>query len=87
VLSFLSAVVLNWVLGRIVVFGVSHHHPAKEFTMVLIASVIGLGIQLFVVYASVEFIKFYPLIGKMLSILFSFFWNYWFRAKIIYRYN
>lgn len=85
VISFNCAVVLNWILSRTVVFGISHHHPAKEFIMVFIASIVGLGIQLFVVYASVEILKFYPLIGKILSILFSFFWNYWFRATIIYK--
>jgi putative flippase GtrA len=85
VLSFVLAVLLNWVLGRKVVFGASQHHPAKEFIMVLIASSIGLGIQIGVVYTSVTVLKLYPLIGKVLSIGFSFFWNYWFRAKIIYK--
>ena len=85
IISFVMAVVLNWILGRKVVFGASHHHPAKEFIMVLVASVIGLGIQLTVVWFSVEVVKLYPLIGKMLSIGFSFFWNYWFRAAIIYK--
>jgi putative flippase GtrA len=85
VLSFALAVVLNWVFGRKFVFGKSHHAPAKEFTMVLIASLVGVGIQLVVVFVSVEVFKLYPLIGKILSIMFSFFWNYWFRAAVVYK--
>jgi putative flippase GtrA len=85
VVSFVTGVLLNWVIGRKVVFGASHHHPTKEFLMVLVASLVGLGLQLGVVFGSVTLLHLYPLIGKVLSILISFFWNYWFRAAIIYR--
>lgn len=84
VLSFGLAVILNWIIGRVAVFGASSHHPAREFAMVSFASIAGLGIQLGVVLVSVEVLLLYPLIGKILSIMFSFFWNYWFRVKIIY---
>lgn len=83
--SFILAVVLNWIGSRLLVFGASHHHPAREFLMVFIASVVGLGIQLAVVFICVDVLHLYPLIGKVLSIGFSFFWNYWFRAQIIYK--
>ena len=85
IISFVTGVVLNWITGRLFVFGASHHHPTREFAMVLIASVVGLGIQIFVVFLSVQLLGLYPLIGKMLSIVFSFFWNYWFRAAIVYK--
>lgn len=85
VISFIVGVVLNWIAGRIFVFGISQHHPVREFAMVLAASVVGLGIQITVVYVSVQLLLLYPLFGKILSIIFSFFWNYWFRAKIIYK--
>lgn len=83
-LSFMFAVVLNWIGSRRIVFGASHFSPAKEFTLVLIASLVGLGIQMGVVFTAVELLLLYPLIGKVLSILFSFFWNYWFRARFIF---
>ncbi|HEX6462223.1 MAG TPA: GtrA family protein [Candidatus Saccharimonadales bacterium] len=83
--SFIFAVILNWVASRLFVFGASVHHPLREFLMVFIASIVGLGIQLGVVYVSVSVLLLYPLIGKVLSIFFSFFWNYLFRSKIIYR--
>lgn len=85
ILSFLVGVVLNWIVGRLLVFGASQRHPMREFLMVFIASVVGVGIQILVVFLSVQVAGLYPLIGKMLSIVFSFFWNYWFRAAIVYK--
>lgn len=85
VLSFALAVVLNWIGGRVFVFGTSRHHPLREFIMVLIASIVGVLIQLAVVHISVNVLHLYPLIGKVLSVGFSFFWNYWFRAIIVYK--
>ncbi len=85
IISFVVGVILNWIVGRLLVFGSSEHNPLKEFTMVLAASLVGVAIQVFVVYISVTILLFYPLIGKMLSIVFSFFWNYWFRATIVYK--
>jgi len=83
--SFVFAVALNWIASRVFVFGPSAHHPLREFAMVFVASIVGLGIQLGVVYVSVSLLLLYPLIGKALSILFSFFWNYWFRSAVIYK--
>lgn len=85
VASFLLGVILNWIIGRKLVFGVSSHHPLKEFLMVLGASIGGVLIQVVVVHISVSILLLYPFIGKFLSIVFSFFWNYWFRSKLIYR--
>lgn len=85
VLSFIIGVILNWICSRKFVFGASEHHPAKEFTMVLIASLVGVVIQVTIVGISVNILTLYPLVGKIISIFFSFFWNYWFRARFIFR--
>jgi putative flippase GtrA len=85
IVSFVVGVLLNWIGGRIFVFGTSEHNKSKEFAMVFLGSLVGVCIQLSVVYVSVAVLLLYPLIGKALSICFSFFWNYWFRAKIVYK--
>lgn len=85
IISFVTGVILNWIGSRILVFGASQHHPLSEFIMVFLASIGGLLIQIGVVFVSVQVLALYPLIGKMLSIIFSFFWNYWFRAAIVYK--
>lgn len=83
-LSFIIAVVFNWLVSRYFVFSGSRFNPLKEFTLVAIASIVGLGIQLGVVYVSVEMLMLIPILGKAISICFSFFWNYWFRAKYVF---
>jgi len=87
VVSFALAVVVNWFLSRKVVFGASAHHPAKEFLYVTIASVVGLAVQLLVVYICVNSLHLYPLLGKVVSIGASFFWNYWFRSAIVFKHK
>lgn len=83
--SFIFGVILNWIFSRRFVFGASLHHPLKEFIMVGIASLVGAVIQLLIVFVSVEFLLLYPLFGKVVSIAFSFVWNYWFRLKFIFK--
>lgn len=85
ILSFAIGVILNWIGGRILVFGKSSHRASKEFGMVLAASLGGVLIQVIVVHISVAILLLYPIIGKILSIGFSFFWNYFFRSRIIYK--
>lgn len=85
IVSFVTGVILNWIGGRLLIFGRSAQPAVREFLMVLAASIGGLLIQLGVVFVSVEVFHLYPLMGKLLSIGFSFFWNYYIRAAVIYR--
>lgn len=87
VISFIVGVALNWVIGRIFIFDKSQKTALKEFLLVLIASVVGVIIQIAIVIFSVEVLGLYALFGKILSIIFSFFWNYWFRARFVYNQN
>lgn len=82
--SFVIAVIFNWLISRFFVFSGSKFKAVKELTLVATASVIGLCIQLSVVYISVEKLLIIPVIAKTISIFFSFLWNYWFRAKYIF---
>ncbi len=85
IVSFISGVILNWIGGRVFIFGKSHYRPSKEFTLIFVASLVGLAIQLAVVTLLVEYLAIYPFFAKTVSIVFSFFWNYWFRVRFVYR--
>ncbi len=87
VISFIVGVALNWIIGRIFIFDKSRKTALKEFLLVLAASVVGVIIQIAIVIFSVEVLGLYALLGKILSIVFSFFWNYWFRARFVYNQN
>lgn len=83
-LSFSFAVLFNWLVSRYFVFSGSRFSATKELSLVAMASIVGLGIQLSVVYISVEKLLIIPVVAKAISIIFSFLWNYWFRAKYIF---
>lgn len=85
VLSMLVGIVLNWIASRLFVFEPSHHTKKAEFGLVLAASLVGVGIQSLTSFISVGIFNFSPLVGKMLAICITFFWNYFIRALFIYK--
>ena len=78
------AIILNWYFSQRYVFSHRPHSPQKEFTLVLIASLIGIGLQLAVTAAVVELARLAPIVGKLLAICVTFFWNFWFRKKYVF---
>jgi putative flippase GtrA len=83
--SLLLVIFLNWYLGKLFVFKTSRHKAHTEFMLVMIASLVGLGIQLTVTAFAVEILLVAPLLGKMLAIAVTFFWNYWIRKNYIFK--
>ena len=82
--SMFVGIVLNWYFSQKFVFSHRPHAPRKEFTLVLIASLIGVGLQLAVTATVVEILLLAPIIGKFLAICVTFFWNFWFRKKYVF---
>lgn len=82
--SMLIAIVLNWYFSQRFVFNHRPHTPRKEFMLVFVASLIGIGLQLAVTAAIVELAHMLPIVGKLLAICVTFFWNFWFRKKYIF---
>lgn len=85
ILSLFIGIILNWLGSRYFVFGNSQHSAKKEFSLVLITSLFGVVLQTATVYVTVELINQAPIIGKVLAIIITFFWNYIVRKKYIYR--
>ena len=82
--SMAVGIVLNWYFSHKFVFKYRPHSKHKEFTLVLVASLIGVVLQLAVTAIMVELIRSSPLIGKLLAICVTFFWNFWFRSKYVF---
>ena len=85
VLSQLVGIVLNWVGSRYYVFGASRHRAHKEFGLVFATSLVGVGLQSATVYIVVGILKAQPLLGKLIAIVITFFWNYFVRKRYIYK--
>lgn len=78
------AIVLNWYFSQAFVFKHRPHSVGKEFTLVVIASLIGIALQLAVTAFVVEILHAIPLLGKLAAICVTFFWNFWFRKKYVF---
>ena len=83
-ISMAIGIVLNWVGSRKFVFKTRRHAPHKEFTLVLVTSLVGVGFQLAVTYMAVDVLRQLPAVGKLLAIVVTFFWNFWARKKFIF---
>ncbi len=84
-LSMAISFFLNWYLGRRFIFKDSERRAHIEFTLVFIASLIGVGIQLAVISFTVEILSLAPLFGKLIAICITFFWNYLVRKYYIFK--
>jgi putative flippase GtrA len=82
-ISMAIGIILNWHFSRVFVFKNRRHTAHKEFVLVLIASLVGVGIQLLTTYTVVQLIN-SPAIGKFLAIIVTFFWNYYVRKRYIF---
>lgn len=83
VVSMGIVIVLNWHFSRVFVFKNRRHTPHKEFVLVLLTSLVGVGIQLLTTYLVVKAVN-SPALGKLLAIFVTFFWNYIIRKKYIF---
>jgi putative flippase GtrA len=83
--SMAVSFVLNWYFSKHFVFaGKSRHKAHVEFTLVLITSLVGVGLQLAVTGLFVEILGLLPIIGKLVAIIVTFFWNFIIRKKFIF---
>ena len=82
--SMAIAFVLNWYLSKVYVFDGSRHKTHVEFSLVLVTSLVGVGIQLLVTGFCINKLHLLPIIGKFFAIIITFFWNFWVRKKYIF---
>lgn len=82
--SLILIIILNWYIGRLFIFKKSKHTAHTEFLLVMLASIIGVGIQISVVYICVEMANLLPFFAKVLAIGVTFFWNFFIRQKYIF---
>lgn len=85
ILSMIVGIVLNWLGSKIFVFNKSRFHPVHEFLLVLMVSLVGIGIQLAVVWFVVNKVKVLPVAGKVLAIMITFIWNFFIRKTYIFK--
>ncbi len=85
VISFVIATVLNWYFSKKIVFKNGSEKIGKEIIMIFVGSIFGVLLQIFITIICVEHFKLLPYIGKFISMAVTFFWNFWFRLKFVFK--
>lgn len=82
--SFGIATVINWYASRKIVFQSGSKNTPHELALIFFAALVTLGIQLIVTMITVEWLGLAAIIGKIIALGISFFWNFWFRHQYIF---
>lgn len=67
IISFTISVIFNYIMSIKWVFDVKHKQTYKEFTMFIILSIIGLGINQLIMYLGIEKLNIYYMLVKIAS--------------------
>lgn len=84
-ISLIVGILLNWIGSRYYVFGSSKHNVLKEFVLVAVTSLVGVFLQSATMFVFVDLFKIKAIMGKLIAIIITFFWNYLARKHYIYR--
>ena len=87
IIAFLTATFVNWALGRKLTFKEDSKKlsPAAELLQVYLASAIGLGLNLLLMFLFVQIFNWNEMISKIIATGLVFIWNFASRRFVIYR--
>ena len=85
-LAFAISTFANWLFGRLLVFrGKQQHSLLREILSVYLASIVGLLLNLLIMFLLVQLLGVEKMIAKMAATVLVFTYNYLVRKLIIYR--
>ena len=76
IISFTVSLIYNYILSIKWVFDVTKKQTAKEITIFVILSIMGLGINQLVMYVMVKWLKIYYMITKIVATGIVMVWNF-----------
>lgn len=85
VVAYLLSTFVNWLAGRILVFKKSSQPIFKEILGIYLVSIVGLLLNLLVMWLAVDLFSLHEMISKMLATALVFFYNFIMRKLCIYR--
>lgn len=84
-LAFAVSTFSNWLLGRLLTFKESKLPVLKELLSIYMASIVGLGFNLVLMYVFVDMMAIPEMFAKMMATGIVFFYNFFIRKLVIYR--
>lgn len=85
VIAYILSTFVNWLAGRILVFKKYVKSFLKEISGIYIVGVIGLSLNLLIMWVAVDIFNFNEMLSKIIATALVFVYNYLARKYIIYK--
>ena len=87
IIAYILSTFVNWIAGRLIVFKNTDKSIFFELFCVYMASIIGLLLNLLIMWFAVVFFGIQEMISKIIATCLVFIWNYLIRKLFIYKKN
>jgi putative flippase GtrA len=85
-IAFVAATAANWILGRLLTFRyMKKQSLMKEAVSIYCVSIIGLLLNLLIMYVAIDHIRMNQMLAKMMATGIVFIWNFGMRKLVIYK--
>ena len=85
IIAYLLSTLVNWLLGRILVFKENHQSVTKEILGIYIACLVGLLLNLVIMWVAVDLLTINEMFSKITATAIVFFYNFLVRKLLIYK--
>lgn len=85
IIAYLLSTFVNWLAGRLLVFKESYGSFLKEILSIYVASIVGLLLNLVIMWLAVDIANINEMISKILATAIVFFYNFLVRKLLIYK--
>jgi len=85
IIAYILSTFVNWLAGRILVFKQNQQPIFKEILEIYIASIVGLLMNLVIMWVAVDHLAFNEMLSKIVSTAIVFFYNFLVRKLLIYK--
>lgn len=85
IIAYIISTFSNWAAGRLLVFKRSEKGFVAEIFSIYAASIIGLLLNLVIMWMMIDFVNTNTMIAKVVATILVFLWNYIVRKTIIYK--
>ena len=87
IIAYILSTFVNWIVGRLIVFKNTDKSIFFELFSVYMASIIGLLLNLLIMWFAVGFFGIQEMISKIIATCLVFIWNFLIRKLFIYKKN
>lgn len=84
IITFTLASILSYVINTLWIFLSGRHQRNKEFLFFLFGNIVGLLINIFILWVGVQYFSLWYIPVKIFAVLIASIWNFWSRKKFIF---